>query len=130
MLRPYLMAVTILLKLSSSRIIPAASLATYVPAIPIANPISDFFRAGASFVPSPVIATTWPICLSPVARMYLSSGEDLAKTLSYLTILVNYLRFFTNYLSASAALTKPSTFSLNYFPSITENSPGFPFSGL
>jgi hypothetical protein len=53
-----LIEVTILLKLSSSRMIPDAYLATYVPAIPIAKPISDFLRAGASFVPSPVIATT------------------------------------------------------------------------
>lgn len=58
MFRPHLVAVTMLVKLSSSRMMPAASLATYVPVIPIANPISAFFRAGASFVPSPVIATT------------------------------------------------------------------------
>jgi len=43
------MAVTIELKLSSRRMIPDAYLATYVPAIPIANPISAFLRAGASF---------------------------------------------------------------------------------
>lgn len=58
MLRPHFMAVTMELKLSSSRIIPDAYFATSVPAIPIANPISAFFNAGASFVPSPVIATT------------------------------------------------------------------------
>lgn len=34
---PHLQAVKILLKLSSIKIIPAASLATSVPAIPIAN---------------------------------------------------------------------------------------------
>ena len=38
--------------------IDAASLATSVPAIPIANPTSAFFSAGASLVPSPVTATT------------------------------------------------------------------------
>ena len=59
MFLPYLMAVMILLKLSSRRIIPAAYFATSVPAIPIANPISAFLRAGASFDPSPVIATTF-----------------------------------------------------------------------
>lgn len=69
---PYFAAVTMLRKLSSNRMIPAASLATSVPAIPIANPISAFFKAGASFVPSPVIATTFPICFSPVANKYLS----------------------------------------------------------
>ena len=47
-----------LLKLSSNSMIAAASLATYVPAIPIANPTSAFFKAGASLVPSPVTATT------------------------------------------------------------------------
>ena len=79
---PYLTAVIILPKLSSNRMIPAAYFATYVPARPIANPISAFFRAGASFVPSPVIATTFPICFSPVAKITLSSGDDLAKTLN------------------------------------------------
>lgn len=69
---PYLIAVIILPKLSSRSIIPAAYFATYVPAIPIAKPISAFFKAGASLVPSPVIATTFPNCLRPVASTYLS----------------------------------------------------------
>jgi hypothetical protein len=69
---PYLTAVIILLKLSSSNMIPAAYFATYVPAIPIANPISAFFKAGASLVPSPVIATTFYNCFKPVASKYLS----------------------------------------------------------
>jgi hypothetical protein len=51
---PHLHAVTIEAKLSSNKIIPAASFATSVPLIPIANPISAFFKAGASLVPSPV----------------------------------------------------------------------------
>ncbi len=55
---PQTIALTIELKLSSKSMISHASLATYVPAIPIANPTSAFFRAGASFVPSPVTATT------------------------------------------------------------------------
>lgn len=130
MFLPYFTAVMILPKLSSSRIMPAAYLATYVPAIPIANPMSAFFSAGASFVPSPVIATTWPICLRPVAKRYLSSGDDRANTLSSLIILVNYFIFLTYSLSASAAFTNPSTLSLNSLPSITENYPGFPFYGL
>lgn len=45
-------------KLSSVRIMSDASLATSVPAIPMANPTSAFFSAGASLVPSPVTATT------------------------------------------------------------------------
>ena len=50
-------AATIDAKLSSIRVIAAASLLTSVPVMPIATPMSAFFRAGASFTPSPVIAT-------------------------------------------------------------------------
>lgn len=81
-LRPYLTAVMIELKLSSRSMMPAAYLATSVPAIPIAKPMSAFFRAGASLVPSPVIATTFSNCFKPVAKRYLSSGEERAKTRS------------------------------------------------
>ena len=89
------MAVTMELKLSSNKIIPDAYLATYVPAIPIANPISAFLRAGASFVPSPVIATTFPSCFNPVAIRYLSSGEDLAKTLKFRATFLKFSKFPT-----------------------------------
>lgn len=58
MFRPQRTAFTIELKLSSSKIIAADYLATSVPAIPMANPTSAFFKAGASLVPSPVTATT------------------------------------------------------------------------
>lgn len=50
-------AETIVEKLSSDKIISEASLATSVPAIPIATPIWAYFKAGASLTPSPVIAT-------------------------------------------------------------------------
>lgn len=60
-LRPQRTALTIDVKLSLSNIISAAYFATYVPVIPIANPTSAFFRAGASLVPSPVTATTYPL---------------------------------------------------------------------
>ncbi len=60
------------LKLSSSRIMAADYLATSVPAIPMANPTSAFFNAGASFVPSPVTATTSPLYFNPVTKAYLS----------------------------------------------------------
>lgn len=69
--------------------ISAASFETSVPAIPIANPTSAFLSAGASFVPSPVTATTWPSYLSPVTKMYLSSGELRAKTFNSLAIALN-----------------------------------------
>ena len=87
-------AFTMELKLSSMRMIDEASLATSVPDIPIANPTSAFFSAGASLVPyfyiiyhyyydhqpSPVTATTCPLSFKPVTRAYLSSGLDLART--------------------------------------------------
>ena len=44
-------------KLSSVRIITAASFDTSVPVMPIATPMSAFLSAGASFTPSPVMAT-------------------------------------------------------------------------
>ena len=82
MFLPHFIAVTIDLKLSSKRMMPEASLATYVPAIPIANPMSAFLRAGASFVPSPVMATTFFSCFNPVAIKYLSCGDERASTQS------------------------------------------------
>lgn len=71
------------------RMIAAASRATSVPELPIANPTSAFFNAGASFVPSPVTATTFPLSLRPVTKQYLSQGLDLAKTSSLSFILSN-----------------------------------------
>ncbi len=46
-------------KLSSARTMSAACLATAVPE-PMAMPMSARLSAGASFTPSPVIATTCP----------------------------------------------------------------------
>ena len=45
-------------KRSSRMMMSAASLATSVPAMPIARPTSDALSAGASLVPSPVTPTT------------------------------------------------------------------------
>lgn len=86
---PQSTALTIEVKLSLRRIISAAYFATYVPVIPIANPTSAFFKAGASLVPSPVTATTCPLSLRPVTKAYLSSGLDLAKTLRFSLSLSN-----------------------------------------
>ncbi len=58
----------------------AASLLTSVPVIPIAMPMSAFFRAGASFTPSPVIATMWPFFLRTSTRRTLCSGVTRAMT--------------------------------------------------
>ena len=67
-------------KLSSVRTIAAASLATSLPVTPIATPISACFNAGASFTPSPVIATIFPFSCHARTIRILCSGETLAYT--------------------------------------------------
>ena len=57
--RPSSTAATIVEKLSSASTMSAAPLATAVPE-PIATPMLARLSAGASFTPSPVIATTCP----------------------------------------------------------------------
>ena len=68
------------LNASSSRTILLASFATSVPAMPIARPTSAFFSAGASLVPSPVMATTCFCSWSSFTMRYLSSGRARART--------------------------------------------------
>ena len=51
-----------------------ASLATEVP-VPIESPTCAWLSAGASFVPSPVTATTAPFCCSNCTRRCLSVGR-------------------------------------------------------
>ena len=77
-IRPSSTALTKEAKLSSVKIISDASLATSVPVIPIATPISAFFNAGASFTPSPVIAVTNPLFWNVVIILILCSGFTLA----------------------------------------------------
>ncbi len=79
-MRPSSTAATMVAKLSSSRVMPAASLLTSVPAMPIAMPTSAFLRAGASLTPSPVIATTSPRLCQAVTTRSLSAGETRAYT--------------------------------------------------
>ena len=67
-------------KLSSVRIMSAASLVTSVPVMPIATPMSARFSAGASLTPSPVMATTLPWRLRVSTRRTLSSGATRATT--------------------------------------------------
>ena len=74
--RPSSMAATMLAKLSSSRIRSAASLATSVPAMPMAMPMSAVFRAGASFTPSPVTATISPFFFRACDDQHLLLGGD------------------------------------------------------
>jgi len=86
---PNLRATIVEAKLSSSNTMSEAFLATSVPVIPIEKPTSAFFKAGASLVPSPVTATTALHYYKPVTKSNLSSGEDLASTLSYFLTSLN-----------------------------------------
>ena len=63
--RPSSTAATIVAKLSSASTMSAACFETSVPVMPIATPMSAVFSAGASFTPSPVIATTAPRAAAP-----------------------------------------------------------------
>ena len=67
-------------KLSSVRITSEASFATSVPTIPIETPMSACFSAGASFTPSPVIATIWPCDCQACTMRTLCSGATRAYT--------------------------------------------------
>ena len=58
--RPSRTAATMVEKLSSARIILALCLVTSVPVMPMATPMSADLTAGASFTPSPVMATMLP----------------------------------------------------------------------
>mmetsp|Transcript_8369 Transcript_8369/g.12167 ORF Transcript_8369/g.12167 Transcript_8369/m.12167 type:complete len:278 (-) Transcript_8369:2556-3389(-) len=99
-LRPHFTACTMDLKLSSFSTISHAFCAILVPTIPMAKPTSAAARAGASFVPSPVTATTSGylrtssllrysgvfffrkslLSFRPFTRMSLSRGEHRDKT--------------------------------------------------
>ena len=76
-------------KLSSVKTISAAPLATSVPVIPIAIPISAAFKLGASLTPSPVIAAMLPLFLIAVTICTLFSGETRAKTCTVFTFSCN-----------------------------------------
>jgi hypothetical protein len=69
-------------------------------------------NAGASFVPSPVTATTWPFFLSAFTRRSLSFGEDLPIT-------CNAFFFFRNQANRNNANNKSKyigqdTYGLKY----------------
>ena len=69
-------------KLSSKITISLASFATSVP-LPIEKPTSAFFKAGASFTPSPVIPTTKPKSWAILTNLLLSWGRARATILKY-----------------------------------------------
>ena len=72
-------------KESSSRVMSLACLATLVP-LPSDRPTWAWFSAGASLVPSPVTATTWPCCCKRLTRRCLSVGRARDITFRPVTI--------------------------------------------
>ena len=76
--RPCATAPTMVAKLSSVRIMAAASLLTSVPVWPMATPMSARLSAGASFTPSPVMATTSPQLCHALTMRTLCSGDTRA----------------------------------------------------
>mmetsp|Transcript_44658 Transcript_44658/g.112543 ORF Transcript_44658/g.112543 Transcript_44658/m.112543 type:complete len:267 (-) Transcript_44658:1927-2727(-) len=82
MRRPHTTERTMDLKLSSMMMMSDASLASSVPAIPIARPTWAARRAAASLVPSPVTATTSPMDFSVTTSLCLSVGDERASTRS------------------------------------------------
>ncbi len=80
--RPSSTAASMEAKLSSVRIMSAASLETSVPVMPMAMPMSACLRAGASLTPSPVIATTWPRDWRDFTSRSFCSGATRAKTVA------------------------------------------------
>ena len=97
-------------------IMSAACLATSVPVMPMANPTSAFLRAGASFVPSPVTATTSPKFFNPVTKRYLSSGLDQASTLRCFLNFSNSFLLATTSASPAPGFSIPPTFHANSGP--------------
>ncbi|OWM82033.1 hypothetical protein CDL15_Pgr001607 [Punica granatum] len=78
--RPHLSIVTTETKLPSSMTMSELSFATSVPWIPMERPMSASLKAGASFVLSPVTATTSPLCFRVCTIRSLSKGKDRAVT--------------------------------------------------
>ena len=92
-MRPSSMARTIDVKLSSTRIMLAASFETSVPLMPIAIPMSARLRAGASFTPSPVTATISPISLRASVILSLCCGLTRAKMISRSLSMRSFISF-------------------------------------
>ena len=78
MRRPSRTAPTIVVKLSSKSTMWAASRATSVPPDPWRRRCPRGCSAGASFTPSPVIATNWPRSWSAFTILIFCSGATRA----------------------------------------------------
>ena len=75
------MAFTTPVKLPETSVISADSIAMSVP-VPIAIPTFACFKAGASFIPSPTMATVFPSDCNFLTTSILSRGKSSARTSS------------------------------------------------
>ena len=78
-------AATIVVKLSSVITMSEAFFVTSVPLLPMAMPISAVFMLGASFTPSPVMATTFPFSFKYETMAFLCRGVTRANTVQRFT---------------------------------------------
>ena len=101
-------------KESSSKTISLASFETSVPVIPIATPTSAFFIAGASFIPSPVTATTFPILFIVLTTRIFIVGVLLAIT----DILSILFLSSSSFIASISLASKIKLFSFNIFSSL------------
>mmetsp|Transcript_27263 Transcript_27263/g.81197 ORF Transcript_27263/g.81197 Transcript_27263/m.81197 type:complete len:656 (+) Transcript_27263:717-2684(+) len=97
-------------KLSSFRMMSAASWATSVPRMPMAMPTSASLSAGASLTPSPVIAVMWPpSCWKARTMERLCIGETRAKTQVCFTQFLQKIWHFSVELAVRASWVKLSS---------------------
>lgn len=91
----------------------AASLATSVPAMPMATPMEACLRAGASLTPSPVMAGTSPAWRRILTSSCLSRGSVRLKTIEVRCVVSSSMRFAGGRSKNSAPVKeRPSMLSL------------------
>mmetsp|Transcript_7800 Transcript_7800/g.18223 ORF Transcript_7800/g.18223 Transcript_7800/m.18223 type:complete len:253 (-) Transcript_7800:771-1529(-) len=106
--RPSSTAATMVAKLSSASTMSDASLATSVPAMPMATPMAACLSAGASLTPSPVMAVTSPLSLRILISACLSRGSVREKTIDLEWLVSSALRFSSGSAKKSAPVKERS----------------------
>ena len=99
-------------KSSAIKATSAASSATSVPVAPIAIPTVAVASAGASFTPSPTIATDPQVCINALTSTILFSGSNSAFTSSIPSGLAITLATVALSPVSMISLRMPSDFSL------------------
>lgn len=117
--------------MSSVKIISLAPFETSVPVIPMATPISAYFRDGASFTPSPVMETIFPCDLKALTLLafYFGLKEHgyslgstaipetvlmYARTMSFVVLAASQLFYSLSVRSSSKSILQLGLFSNIY----------------